>query len=587
MNKSTYHFLLIILCFVSFQISAQNIEFAKENFPDKKNDLNKAKKELKDGNNYFKRGDTWFNTALDHFLKAQDFNPNNAILNYKIGKCLLVSSDKTKAIPFIEKAIELNIDATKYDDIHFLLGYAYHLNLEFDKAIEKYNDYKNQLTGKNADQLKNDIDKKIEECNYGKELVKHPVDVKIENMGDNFNTKYADHSPVINADGNMLIYTSRGKNSKGGMDVKTGMYNEDIYIVYKDSSGWGKPINPGAPLNSIYNDASVAISPDGKKLLIYKSGDDDIFECVQKGKKWSAPVSLGKNINSKYHESSASYSPDGNTIYFVSDRPGGTGSERNRDIYLSKKNDKGEWGPAENLGTVINTPYDEESVFMHPNGKTIYFSSKGHKTMGGFDIFKSDYENGHWTEPVNLGYPVNTPDDDICFSITGNNARGYYSSARPGGFGDYDIYEIVFIFQDKPLIVDTEDELLSPLVITYEPKIEPGEIIVLNNIYFDYGKAILRSPSIEELEKLYQLMTDKPSLKIEISGHTDNVSSERFNIRLSQNRANAVMNYLVKKGIQANRMNAVGYGFSKPIADNDIPEGRQKNRRVEMKIIEK
>jgi outer membrane protein OmpA-like peptidoglycan-associated protein len=350
--------------------------------------------------------------------------------------------------------------------------------------------------------------------------------------------------------------------------------------------------------------------------------------------------------------------------------------------------EKGRWGEAQNLGSIINTKYDEEGVFMHPDGKTLYFSSKGHNSMGGYDIFKTVYENGTWSKPENIGYPINTAGDDVFFSVSASGIHGYYSSAKPGGKGKQDVYIVTFLGPEKPLVNNTEENLLACIAkptsdnvmqtvevvtasltllkgkvldqITLEPveaqivltdnelneelavftsnsatgrymvslpsgknygiavkapgylfhsenfnvpekaqyqeiekdvylkKVEVGSKIVLKNIFFDFGKATLRSDSESELDRLAKLLTDVPTLKIEISGHTDNVGSQSFNQKLSENRAKSVVEYLVnKKGIAADRLTYVGYGFQQPIATNDTEEGRQQNRRTEFKIISK
>ncbi|MBL4654957.1 MAG: OmpA family protein, partial [Bacteroidia bacterium] len=180
---------------------------------------------------------------------------------------------------------------------------------------------------------------------------------------------------------------------------------------------------------------------------------------------------LPKTINTKHREPSACFSYDGKTIYFVSNKPGGYGG---RDIYKSTLDKKGKWGKSQNLGAVINSPYDEEGIFMQSDGKTFYFSSKGHTTMGGYDIFKSLLVDGKWTEPENLGYPVNTPDDDVYFVISASGKHGYYASAKKGGVGEKDIYMITFLGPEKPLVLNTEDNLLASITTTIsEALIEP------------------------------------------------------------------------------------------------------------------
>ena len=669
--------------------SQVNVEFSKKNFPDKTKELRTALKEMGSGDDLYDQATLPnsgnFALALDHFLKAQDFNPNNALLNYKIGKCYLNSYDKTKSIPFLENALKL--DPKVNADIHYLLGQAYQLNLEFDKAITEYTTYKGSLSSSDLTKYSKAIDKKILESNNGKDLVKTPVRVFIDNLGQSINSIYPEYSPIVNADESVMFFTSRRDNTTGGKKADDDlMYYEDIYISYNTNGVWTPAINPGKPLNSDQHDATVGISPDGQTLLVFKgSRGGDIYQCKLEGTHWSKPKRLSKFINSRYHESSATFGPDGRTLYFVSDRPGGYGG---RDIYMSKKNDKGKWTKAVNLGPVINTEYDEEGVFMHPDGKTLYFSSKGHKTMGGYDIFKSTFEDGKWSEPENIGYPVNTPDNDIFFSISGSGLHGYYSSAIPGGFGEKDIYMVTLLGPEKPVISNNEDNLLAslakplsetvieptveiksnqltllkgiivddassnPLAATIEltnnakneviasfqsnsvsgkylvslpsginygitvkadgylfhsenfdipaatgyneiskdirmKKIEVGNKIVLNNIFFDFGKSTLRTESTSELDRLTKLMNDIPTLKIEISGHTDNVGNAAYNKTLSEERAKAVVDYLVKKGINSNRLTFVGYGFDQPIATNDTEEGRQKNRRTEFKVVSK
>ncbi|MDP4267083.1 MAG: OmpA family protein [Bacteroidota bacterium] len=679
-------FTLTLLNSINSVIKAQNVEFEKENFPNKKDQYKQAVRDIKEADKIIENeGTNLISQALPLYIKANDFNPNNALLNYKIGKCYLMTDEKVKSIPYLEKAAKLNKDVNP--DLMYLLGKAYHYNMEWDKAISTYKEAMNKTSSANPAKIK-EIQKKIEECNTGKELIKKPTRVFIDNIGPGVNTKYPEYSPCISADESMIIFTSRRDNENGTTLVspEDNKPYEDIYISYNDNGKWTDAINPGKPLNSDTHDAAVALSPDGQKLFIYK-GDNggDIYQCDLKKDQWSKPDRLPKTINTEYHESSASFSFDGKTIYFVSDKPGGFGG---RDIYMSKMNEKGKWGEAINLGPIINTPYDEESVFMHPDGKTLYFSSKGHNTMGGYDIFKSVFENGTWSDPENIGYPVNTPDDDVFLSVAANGKHAYYTSAKPGGYGDKDIYMITFLGPEKEVVTNTEDNLLASLtqpisetvvekaveiktnqvtilkgkildditkqpvlgtieitdneknqlVATFESNASTGKYlvslpsgknygiavksenylfhsenidvkseksyqeiykdiylkkatvgtkIVLKNIFFDFDKSTLRNESTAELERLTKLLNDMPALRIEISGHTDNKGTATYNKKLSEDRAQAVVDYLVSKGINKSRLEYKGYGFDQPIAKNDTEQGRQMNRRTEFKILSK
>ncbi|MBA4323144.1 MAG: peptidoglycan-associated lipoprotein, partial [Odoribacter sp.] len=465
----------------SAKLSAQNIEFNKTSFPGQKDQLKAALSEIKQGDALYNTGlEGDYLAAIEHYLKAQAFNPNNALLNFKIGKCYLTTFQKSNATPYLETALKLNPYVSP--DLHLLLAKAYHIDYKFDKAITEYKAYKQGLLPADLSKFGGDIDKRVTECETGKELVAKPVRVFIDNIGCAVNSPYPDYSPIVNADESMMIFTSRrtGGNSEKKDPTDKGFY-EDIYITYNQGGIWSVPTNPGKPLNSEMHDATVGLSPDGQKLFIYK-GDNggDILQCDLDGDKWSKPDRLNKNINTSYHESSASFSYDLKIIYFVSDRPGGYGGS---DIYMSKLDAKGRWGEPVNLGSTINTAYNEEGVFMMPDGKTMYFSSRGHKTMGDYDIFKTTFENGKWSEPENIGYPINTPEEDVFFTISGSGKHGYYSSAIAGGCGAQDIYVITFLGVEKPLINNSEDNLLANKTEPIsETVIEPTVVIKSSNL---------------------------------------------------------------------------------------------------------
>jgi outer membrane protein OmpA-like peptidoglycan-associated protein/tetratricopeptide (TPR) repeat protein len=679
----------LLALIIAANIFAQNIEFTKDNFKDNKDGLKEAKNNIEKGDELFALATVFYKQALDpYYLSAQNFNPNNALLNYKIGKCYLYSNYKLKSIPFLEKALQLNPAVDP--QIHYLLGKAYHLNMEWDKAIKSFQTFQQTLKGEELALMMGEVNVHISQCLTGKEMVKNPVRVFIDNIGAEINSQFPDYSPVISADESVMLFTSRRTNSTGGkIDPQINENFEDIYISTRKDGKWSPATNMGSPINTDNHDANSGLSADGQKFLIYIGNNNgDLYESELKGDKWSKPDHMNKNINTSYHESSACYSPDGKSVYFVTDKPdGGLGD---RDIYISNKDEKGKWGKAINLGPTINTQYGEEGVFIHPDGKTLYFSSQGHKSMGGYDIFKSvlNTETKVWSEPENIGYPVNTPDDDVFFVTSASGKHGYYASFNATGYGEKDIYMVTFLGLEKPMIQNNEDNLLAsqaapvketviapvlaikeaqltilkgvitdyltkqPLEATIEivdnlkneviasftsnsstgkylvslpagrnygiavkkenylfhsenfdipntaayqevvkdvalKNIAVGSKIILKNIFFDFDKATLRPESTNELERLTKLLNDVPTLKIEISGHTDSKGADEYNKSLSNNRAKAVLDYLVKAGISAGRLTSVGFGEEQPIATNDTDEGRQLNRRTEFKILSK
>ena len=485
--------------------------------------------------------------------------------------------------------------------------------------------------------------------------------IVIKNVGQQINSAFDDYAPVISADGSLLIYTSKRPFSEEEIKKqKSGL--ENIYSSEFKNKQW-QPVKMlpftvnGKERN---NNSALAISNDGQHLFLYRDdnkANGDIWESFLNGVDWSEPTKMPEPINSSKHESSVSISPDGNTIYFVSDRSEGVGG---RDIWYCTKDQYGNFGAAQNIGTVINTKGDEEGVFIHPDGKTLYFSSTGHGGVGQYDIFKSVMEKGNWSKPENLGEPINTPEDDLFFVMAADGKRAYYSSSfQKDNFGKKDIYEIDFIpikkekgpsltlikgivtdsisgtpieakieifdnqknkrvseifsnsatgnylvslpagknynitisakgylfFSDNITLSDTSafKEIIKNVKLN---KIDVGKRVVLKNIFFDFGKTALRTESYVELTNLIKLLEKNPKLKIEISGHTDNVSSAGFNQSLSEERAQAVVSYIVSKGIEIDRLRFEGYGFRYPIATNETEEGKQLNRRVEFKVLE-
>jgi hypothetical protein len=370
----------------------------------------------------------------------------NADLNNMLGVCYFnLESEKEKSTEYLEKAIRYtksknNIPLAYY----YNLGKSYHINYQFSKAIRTYNNLLN-LVPRGDVQYISEIEHEIEICRNAIQLTENPVNITVENLGNSINTEYAEHSPGVTADETTMVFTSR-RNGTGSKVDKDGQFFEDIYISKQVNGAWSEPKGISI-LNTKDHDASISISADGQEIYVYKAGyynnnesnGGDIYVSKLNGENWTRPQKLHSDINSPSKESHISISADGRTIYFSSDRPGGYGK---MDIYSVKKLPNGKWGPAQNLGPNINTIYDDEAPFIHHDGTNLYFSSKGHKTMGGFDVFKSSFENGSWKKPVNIGFPINSTKEDIYYTPTPDGKRAYMASYRKGSYGRADIFRI-------------------------------------------------------------------------------------------------------------------------------------------------
>ncbi len=382
-----------------------------------------------------------YQDALNLYVQLYEKLPENSNLAYCIGVCYLnIQGMKNLSLDYLETASKnmsakhkegtINQITAPYNALYDLAK-AYRINYMFDKARETYQKYAGTLLPddkENQDFIKHEI----EICDKAKELIAKPVEFSEENMGENFNDENSNINPLISADGKTFAY------------MVTLKFYDAVMFSRLVNGKWTTPVNITPEIQSDGDFYISALSADGKLLLLSKNDDfnSDIYSSSYNGKTWARTIKLNKNINTKYWESQASISEDGTRLIFSSDRPGGFGG---LDLYISVKN-KGDWGPAVNLGPEINTPFNEDRPFLINKGKTLFFSSQGHENIGGYDIFRSDLQSNQlWSKPENIGYPLNTPDDNYFFNPSENGNSGYYSIYKEsGGFGKEDIYKISF-----------------------------------------------------------------------------------------------------------------------------------------------
>lgn len=393
--------------------------------------------------------------AAEMFVLATQMDPKNAKAQVMAGRSIMLTIQKEKSLEYFRRAWKLdpNVDP----DILYFLGQAYHYAEKFDSAILFYDRY-NRILARSLNFDKsvkiNEVNRKMFECRNAVIYKENPVDVTIENLNDKINSEYPDYAPTINEDETIMVFTTRrpGENMNERVAADHEYY-EEIFYAEKVNGEWQRAKNAGVPINTNYHNASVNISPDGKELIVYHdTNGGDLFISLRKPDgSWSSPKPL-EGINSEFLESSATITRDGKTIYFTSDRPGGYGGT---DIYSSTLDKNGRWSNIKNLGPVINTELDEEGVFISANGQHLYYSSNGLAGMGDLDIYRStfDPEKQAWSEPVNLGYPINSVENDIYFVLTADERYAYMSSLRSENHGEQDIYK-VDLKNWKPVYLD-------------------------------------------------------------------------------------------------------------------------------------
>jgi outer membrane protein OmpA-like peptidoglycan-associated protein/tetratricopeptide (TPR) repeat protein len=599
--------------------------------------------------------------AIEELKKAIEKDPNFIEPHLLFAQIWTEARKVPEAIDEYVKALTINPNFDK--KIYYNLA---NLELLTGKYTEAKKDYEAYLKNKNINPDSRDIaEHSLANCNFALEAMKHPVPFDLKNMGEAINSPLDEYFPAVTADETTFLYTRNNR-------TEAQARQEDFLWSKKISGEWQKSELIGNGINTSGNEGAPSLSADGQILFFAACqesaegayggnrkgfGSCDIFYAEKNGDKWGKPYNAGNGINTNQYETQPSFSADGKTLFFVSGRPGGLGET---DIYVSYLRDDGSWGAPRNLGPNINTSGNEESVFIHPDGKTLYFGSNGHVGMGGLDLYVSRMnDKGEWGEPVDLGYPINTYGDENGIVVGASGEIAYFASNRAGGMGGLDMYqfnlyegarpgkityvkgkvydvktkaplgahfELIDLETGKQVIVSdanagngeflvtlpvdknyalnvshpgylfySENFALKELRDNSKPflldvpmqPLDTGSVWELKNVFFETAKFDLKPESKQELNKLISFLNLNKTMKGELSGHTDNVGDKKMNLTLSLNRAKAVYDYLVAGGIDAKRLTYKGYGDTRPKVANDSDEHRQMNRRTEFKVTAK
>jgi flagellar motor protein MotB len=694
-------FVIVLLLICSSSLDAQkDVSVKRREFKAGKQGFRDAWKHVKEGDNFYVAKGLWYGNAFDEYLKAVLYNNSNPELNYKLGASALFCDRKEEAAGFLMKALEVKKDVAP--DILFLTGRGLQYSGKYSEAIEKYNSYLTAKVKKSKENISK-TKKYIEECNSALNIIKDTLRIEITNIGNNINSSSDDFSQLLTSDGKTMFFGSRRKMAGSSNYYSDTKFDENIFASHYNNGAWDIAKSAGKNLHTKYCEVPLYVNATNDRLYLYvgyENGGDIKMSKYKRGK-WRSPEAVPYRINSSKSETSFCFTPSGKEIYFVTEN--GKGNLGGKDIYFIKNIKGRRWSKPKNAGPTINTVYDEESVRFSRNGDTLWFSSKGHNSIGGFDVYYSIQKaNGEWDTAKNIGYPLNTPWDEIFYLPSPSDGKAFYfSSNRSGGFGGLDIYsgrvlpplpvEVVAPPPPPPPPpVKTDTVVVRDTVIVKEPVIPPapvvkqdtvaevvlyligkvtdsesgepiiakidvidistdlvvvttassdidgsyrvrlparkpymidlratgflsdmkridisaaytkevytldvpmvkvkvGKKIVLKSIMFETGKSVLTYGSYTEINELLKILEENAQMRIEISGHTDKTGSEPLNLKLSELRAKAVMDYLIKKGIDQSRLEYRGFGSVQPISDNTTPQGRAKNRRVEFKILE-
>ena len=594
-----------------------------------------------------------FTEAIDKLNAAVDKDNNFVEAHLRLAFSYELLRNTKGQQYHLEQIIRIEPNSLKFKNVYYSLAKLYFNQGNYDQAGEMLV----TLTklGIDNNRIREDVFELNEHIAFAKVHIQKPLEIHPQPLTEKLNSFPLQYFPVLTADERTIIYTERE-----GISFHD---DENIVISNKDENDeWEKPVSISPNINSQFNEGTCTISADGRILIFTNCegrpsvGGCDLFISYKTGGDWSVPKNLGRNINSRSWDSQPALSADGRKLFFISDRGGGFGK---RDIWMSQKDANNEWQMAVNLGKVINSSEDEVSPFIHVNGTSLFFASKGFPGFGGFDLYKSELHYTSWSEPENLGYPINTHEDQVSLFVSTNGKNGYYSYEQRGQeglnqsllygfeFPEHGILEHRSIYltgniyddetrgpleakielyklgNDEPIAIFTSDavtgEYLSILnentkialyiecegylfesqsfdvdIETsnsikrdiYLKPIKMGNSVRLNNIFFEFNSASLTQDSKTELNKIVKFLMNNPTIKINISGHTDDQGAEAYNMDLSEKRAKAVYDFLINQNINPKILTFKGYGESKPLTDNVDEESKKMNRRIEFSISE-
>jgi tetratricopeptide (TPR) repeat protein len=613
---------------------------------------NKALKEYNEGKQAYSFLD--FNRA-EAYLKAAIKTDGRFYEAYLIYAEMLTDLRRfNEAVFNYRKVIE--IDSSFFLPAFFGLGNAEFMTGDYQNALIHFKIYL-ENNPKSENYIKK-ATKSIEDCMFSINALKSPVPYDPVNFGDSINTRFDEYWPSVTADGQTLMFTRQIE--YGGNSGFVNNMQEDFYISYLINGVWSKAVPAGNPLNTTKNEGAQTLSSNGQYMFFTACdrpegyGRCDIYYSAFDGKTWSTPVNSGAPVNTSSWESQPSVNAEGKVLFFTSNRPGGIGG---MDIWYSVLNENGQWGKPENIGAKVNTKGDEMSPFIYFDSRTLYFSSNGWPGMGGFDLYVTRMqEDSTWSDPINLGYPINSFNDETGLVIESNGRRAYFSTRQSNEKGKdifyFDLpesarpepvtylkgkvfdkltgkmltanYELVnlslgrsivnsktdsdgnfliclpfgynyglnvskegYLFYSENFKFDAINTPLDPLIKKVPlSRIKAGEKLMLYNVFYETDSWDIKQGALIELQKLYSLLSDNIDVIVEIGGHTDSTGSAVHNVQLSENRARSVVTYLQKKGISPSRLKYKGYGDTLPVGDNKTMEGRQLNRRTEVKILE-
>ncbi|MCZ8069847.1 MAG: OmpA family protein [Cytophagales bacterium] len=564
---------------------------------------------------------------------------------FRLGLVYRSAGELAKSNQSLENGFALTSDPIKKKNYQYLLCEGYLRVGNYRQSLEHGSAF---LAAEKFDKKKlAQVDIWRRQCQFSIDNLRTTYNYKVRPLSDTVNALPMQYFPTITPDESELIFTVRY--GKAHDD------NEDIFISRREANGqWGKPISISAQINTNFREGASTISADGRLLIFTICGYQgcDLYQSKKVGDQWTKPTNLGTGVNSLGWEAQPALSADGNTLFFVSDRRGGLGGY---DIWVSQRDEEGNWQKAFNAGKGINTAFDEIAPFLHSNGLNLYYASNGLPGFGGYDIYVAERQHQQWREPKNLGHPLNDFSDQYSFVVNAKGDLAYYSKEE--GKNQSKVYSalipeewrvsrrsnivrgtVVDATTKKPLKAKIElhdlklDTLLSvfssdSIVGSYlfvlpaqseyavyansqgylftslhfnsdstraeqliDLQLQPlqrNAEIVLKNIFFDFNKFEVSEKSKVELKEVADFLRANPQLRVEIGGHTDNVGSPDYNLKLSEKRAEAVRAELVARGIEPIRMKAVGYGSKEPAVENSSEANRALNRRILFKILSK